>query len=423
MNTATGQASLYTNTTGSFNTATGTYSLLNNTANNNTAHGFATLSQNSSGVDNTANGYGALNNNTTGSNNSSLGSEALISNTTGSNNNALGGQALQNNTTGHTNTGIGVWALHQNISGNFNTSVGDFSMESNTTGGQNTAIGVDALIENTTGANNTANGVGGLRNNTTGANNTASGLNAGQANTTGSNNTLIGSGANVSIGNLTNATAIGADAQVCASDALILGNNANVGIGICAPQQKLHIDNGAIQVSGANAQGGPMILFGGGPSDPTAINGRWGIEYEPGAGGLNFWRPFPNPNGFENYLLFLKNDGKIGIHTSTPAATLDVCGTTKLGCGGTPFNTILRSNSCSMNITGTYATHISFTCFVYGAVPGASVIVTPSTNVNASGVPIIIASSIVPANDQIKITFVGTNFTLPPMSFAITVIQ
>jgi hypothetical protein len=61
------------------------------------------------------------------------------------------------------------------------------------------------------------------------------------SNTTGSNNTAIGSGANVSAGNLTNATAIGANAIVSQSNSLVLGNNANVGIGTTSPAAKLEV--------------------------------------------------------------------------------------------------------------------------------------------------------------------------------------
>ena len=57
---------------------------------------------------------------------------------------------------------------------------------------------------------------------------------------TGSNNTAIGANANVSSGALTNATAIGANALVTASNSLVLGNAANVGIGVSAPTAQLH---------------------------------------------------------------------------------------------------------------------------------------------------------------------------------------
>ena len=87
-----------------------------------------------------------------------------------------------------------------------------------------------------------------------------------------------------------------------------------VGIGINKPLHKLHVHNGIIMISGSNTQGGPMIAF----SDNTAANqypnGRWGIEYEPTAKGLNFWKPWnTNTGGGGNYYMLLKDDGKIGM--------------------------------------------------------------------------------------------------------------
>ncbi len=72
-----------------------------------------------------------------------------------------------------------------------------------------------------------------------------------QTNTTGSNNTAIGAFADVSGPGLTNATAIGANATVSQSNSLILGNNANVGIGTTAPSASLQVENSA--VSGSTA--------------------------------------------------------------------------------------------------------------------------------------------------------------------------
>ena len=82
-----------------------------------------------------------------------------------------------------------------------------------------------------------------LFNNTTGGNNTAIGTLALTNNTTGSGNTALGVGANVASGALVNATAIGFTASVSASNSLVLGNNANVGIGISAPLAKLDVAN------------------------------------------------------------------------------------------------------------------------------------------------------------------------------------
>ncbi len=65
-------------------------------------------------------------------------------------------------------------------------------------------------------------------------------------NTIGSQNTFIGTGAGVSASNpgLQNATAIGYNASVTVSNALILGNGVNVGIGTTALANKLEITQG-----------------------------------------------------------------------------------------------------------------------------------------------------------------------------------
>lgn len=57
----------------------------------------------------------------------------------------------------------------------------------------------------------------------------------------GTSNTIIGNGASTSFGGLTNATALGAFATVSQDNALILGNNADVGIGTSTPARKLHV--------------------------------------------------------------------------------------------------------------------------------------------------------------------------------------
>ncbi len=93
-----------------------------------------------------------------------------------------------------------------------------------------------------------------------------------------------------------------------------LQTNLNVGIGTNQPSQKLHVHNGLIMISGTNSSGGPMINFSDNIAPGAYPNGRWGIEYEPTAQGLNFWQPWnPSTGGGGNFYMFLKNDGKIGM--------------------------------------------------------------------------------------------------------------
>ena len=107
-NTAEGQNSLLSLTTGTYNTAVGLFSLLNNTEGSfNTAMGAGTLLVNT-GDENTATGAGALLSNTVGTGNLADGAFALFNNTEGSTNTAIGDRALFTNTTGINNTATDI---------------------------------------------------------------------------------------------------------------------------------------------------------------------------------------------------------------------------------------------------------------------------------------------------------------------------
>ncbi len=109
--------------------------------------------------------------------------------------------------------------------------------------------------------------------------------------------------------------------------------NGNVGFGTSTPIHKMHVNDGALLLSGAVAGfGGPQLLFS--DNVTTHPNGRWGIEYitatssRPSMGGLNFWTPF-NPIGPSgtagNYSLFLKDDGKIGMGATDDSSDSNFC--------------------------------------------------------------------------------------------------
>jgi hypothetical protein len=187
----------------------------------NTAIGFQSLYLNESGTTNTASGYKALN-----------------ANTTGNGNTANGGLALNGNTTGAYNTALGLRSMELSGSGDYNTGVGQLSLYNNNSGDENTAIGASSLLNSNSGSFNTAIGKGSL-----------------QTNTTGSSNTAIGYNADVATGALSNATAIGANAVVSASNSLVLGSGANVGIGTSSPANKLHIVGTVRIVDGSQGAG------------------------------------------------------------------------------------------------------------------------------------------------------------------------
>jgi polyhydroxyalkanoate synthesis regulator phasin len=158
---------------------------------NNSAFGDYTLYSNTSGSYNTGTGYLALYSNTTSSYNTATGVAALYSNTTGENNAATGYYALFANTTGYENTAVGTEALY-NSNGYENTALGKQALYNNAGGADNTATGYVALFYNTSGYDNVADGIAALFNNTTGIYNTASGMYALDSNTTGDYNIGVG---------------------------------------------------------------------------------------------------------------------------------------------------------------------------------------------------------------------------------------
>lgn len=155
---------------------------------------------------------------------------------------------------------------------NSNTLLGYWSGLNNT-GNQNSAFGTNSLMNNSTGGQNTAMGVGAL-----------------QTNVTGSNNTAIGAFADVSGPGLSNATAIGANAVVSSSNSLVLGNNANVGIGTSAPTENLQVQNSVAAADNATAAvvsgtSGNAILFLGNSSNKF----MGAMRYNNSTNTLDFW--------------------------------------------------------------------------------------------------------------------------------------
>lgn len=72
-----------------------------------------------------------------------------------------------------------------------------------------------------------------------------------------------------------------------------------------------------LTVKGAllNYGSGASVFFGG--LENTSVGyGEYGIEYNVTSGGLNFWKP-DGSNGFKNWVLFLKVDGRVGIGTNS----------------------------------------------------------------------------------------------------------
>jgi hypothetical protein len=327
-NTAVGNTALQATTTGSYNTAIGSSALKTNVSGlGNTAVGNTALEDNTASSC-TAVGNAALGNNTTGLANTAVGESTLMTNTVGQHNTAVGQSAMRDNTIGSYNAGLGLSAMQANTTGSYNTAIGVSSLVDNLTGNYNAALGYDAL-SSTTSSNNTAVGYAAGTGNTSGANNTFIGYNTGLTNVTGSSNTLLGYQANVSTAALTNATAIGANATVSASNSLVLGNNANIGIGTSSPLQTLDV-NGSIGAAIRTASAATTL----GTTDYTLILTGTGT----------FAVTLPAANTCARRIYVIVNQGASGTKTTS---------INYLNFSGTSVNTIAITSSMTLQSNGT----------------------------------------------------------------------
>lgn len=216
------------------------------TNNSNIGIGPNALAGVTSGTANVAIGRNALSNLTTGNYNVAIGNYALGSNTTEQGITAIGYSSQINSTSGRRNTSLGYRALSLNQTGDNNVVVGYNAQYNNSVNGV-------ALVGYLAGENNSGGRVVGvgyqaLQNNS-GADNTALGYLSGYSTVyqTGSNNTFLGyqSTYSSSASNISNSTAVGANVSLTDSNTVILGNNANVGIGTTSPSYKLDVDGTA----------------------------------------------------------------------------------------------------------------------------------------------------------------------------------
>jgi hypothetical protein len=204
-NTAVGDDSLFSLTSGIWNVGVGFQALFNDTT----------------GIQNTATGYQALFTNVSGDHSTAIGGLALFGNTTGSDNVGVGFQTLSNNTTGNRNTGMGFRTLAFNSTNNDNTAVGWNALFNNRSINGNTAVGSGALFNAANSPENVAVGFHAL-NATSGTNgfNVAVGFQALDQVTTGGQNTAVGDNAlgnvvtgtfNTAIGDLAGLSHTGSD--------------------------------------------------------------------------------------------------------------------------------------------------------------------------------------------------------------------
>lgn len=158
----------------------------------------------------------------------------------GANNAFFGYQAGLINPTGQGNSFFGYQAGLNSATSN-NSFFGFASGKSSNPGANNAFFGSEAGVNNFDGDANSFFGRAAGTANIGGDQNTYIGAFSGGPSSGNFGVTLLGALAEASGGNLTNATAIGASAVVSQSNSVILGNNANVGIGTSAPQSKLTV--------------------------------------------------------------------------------------------------------------------------------------------------------------------------------------
>jgi len=128
---------------------------------------------------------------TSGSSNTAVGEESLYTVSTGNDNVAVGVSALYT-ATGSNNTTVGTGSMFNTTTGDSNTAVGHYALRANTSGAGNVALGRDALLANTTASHNVAVGYLSLDANTTGFQNTCVGWKAGTDITTGQRTVCVG---------------------------------------------------------------------------------------------------------------------------------------------------------------------------------------------------------------------------------------
>jgi len=284
----------------------------------NTAVGAAAMHQTVRGSGNTIIGEEAAPNFIVGSNNSVLGYYAGYHMTTSSNV-VIGANAGEWNY-GNGSVFVGYQAGNKNTYGDYNTflgyqagftNAGDYDYDTfvgyqagyASIRGLNSCLGYQSCVSNTTGINDTYIGVWSGRYNTTGSSNTVTGFFAGhgalggttysgatlygnQAGynlTTGANNILIGPQAGYNVTTGSNNIIIGVNQNAPAANTnsyLNIGNtlfgdlaNANIGVGIPSPSQKL-------DVNGNTAMAGTLISSGTGTSifiGSGTVGGTWDV--------------------------------------------------------------------------------------------------------------------------------------------------
>ncbi len=174
--------------------------------------------------------------------NTAIGLNALSSITTGFDNIAIGIDALASGNDVRNNIALGESALASYVDGHLNIALGHNSLMNHVSGDRNIAMGFNTLLNHVDGIQNLGFGTRSLESLTNGDDNIAIGFKAGNNLVTGSKNIIIGSKLHLpsttatnqlNIGNLIYGTDLDGEFNVLST--------GNIGIGVKAPSNKLHV--------------------------------------------------------------------------------------------------------------------------------------------------------------------------------------
>ncbi|MFN9112182.1 MAG: beta strand repeat-containing protein [Bacteroidota bacterium] len=283
----------------------GNAGLSNTTGNNNIFQGINTGRSNTSGFTNIFQGQNAGYSNTTGSENIFQGFNAGYLNTSGYNNIFQGKNAGYANTTGYFNVFQGSDVGKSNTTGNNNIFQGTITGQSNTTGSNNLFQGTIAGGSNTTGSFNIFQGNGAAASNRIGSNNVVIGYIAGRYVSYGtnvpnhrlSNSILIGYDARTLDSLQTNQIVIGYEGRGLGSNTTVIGNSST-------SQTWL---GGSLTLGTQVAPAARLHVVGSGSTSST-----WTAQFHNSAG--------------NNNALMIRDDGRVGIGTSTLSNILTIAG-------------------------------------------------------------------------------------------------
>ncbi len=377
-NTALGYQSLRGNSTGSDNIGIGRSALYtNSTGGNNVAIGNDALYENTTFSDNVAIGKEALKENVA-NRNTAIGSQVMPANTTGTQNVAVGWRALWSNVDANSNTAVGYGAL-LSTNGQNNTGLGLSAGQTNTTGINNTFIGHYADANSGNLSNATAIG---------------SSAYVTQSNSLvlGSISGVNGAGSNTKVGIGTTAPSnkLEVVGDAAKFDSVIIVNGANDGYVLTSDAAghaswKPGADDGDWTINGIDVYNTSAGKVGVGVGSPTSMLGKFtvkgvetgtngiegvfldvinnsgnsvntiagirfglynasttnqsipgGILYESdgstgGRGDMHFVNNSSNGLAYLNFSrMTIKNNGRIGVGTTTPATIFDIDGTDAL---------------------------------------------------------------------------------------------